>query len=155
MKTFKYVNMFNHGVTEVQDALRENENPPAEFNVNLVTAFSAIVRDEGKTYEESIKDVNLDIACTQLKSNCSEQLKALIISFEDREMSAVELQLGPLLGPRFKDVTNRLFKKKALYPALELNLIAQTHPESPRHPQQKYYLTELGKALQRKLKEEQ
>lgn len=29
MRSFNYVNMFNHGVTEVQDALRENENPPA------------------------------------------------------------------------------------------------------------------------------
>ena len=37
--------MFNHGVSEVQDLLKENQSPAAEFNVNLVTAFSVIVRE--------------------------------------------------------------------------------------------------------------
>lgn len=32
MKTLNYVNMFNHGVGEVQDLLRENNSPAAEFN---------------------------------------------------------------------------------------------------------------------------
>jgi ATP-dependent DNA helicase RecG len=44
MKNLNYVNMFNHGVSEVQDLLKENQSPIAEFNVNLVTAFSVIVR---------------------------------------------------------------------------------------------------------------
>lgn len=66
MKTFDYVNMFNHGITEVQDALRTNDNPPAEFSVNLVTAFSVILKDDAETYEES---VNLDITCSQLILN--------------------------------------------------------------------------------------
>ena len=45
MKNLNYVNMFNHGVSEVQDLLKENQSPVAEFNVNLVTAFSVIVRE--------------------------------------------------------------------------------------------------------------
>ena len=45
MKNLNYVNMFNHGVSEVQDLLKENQSPAAEFNVNLVTAFSVIVRE--------------------------------------------------------------------------------------------------------------
>ena len=45
MKNLNYVNMFNHGVSEVQDLLKENQSPIAEFNVNLVTAFSVIVRE--------------------------------------------------------------------------------------------------------------
>ena len=32
-------------VSEVQDLLKENQSPAAEFNVNLVTAFSVIVRE--------------------------------------------------------------------------------------------------------------
>ena len=43
MKNLNYVNMFYHGVSEVQDLLKENQSPAAEFNVNLVTAFSVIV----------------------------------------------------------------------------------------------------------------
>ena len=45
MKNLNYVNMFNHGVSEVQDLLKENHSPVADFNVNLVTAFSVIVRE--------------------------------------------------------------------------------------------------------------
>ena len=46
MKTLSYVNMFNHGITEVQDLLKENNNPPAVFNVNYLTVFSVIVNDD-------------------------------------------------------------------------------------------------------------
>lgn len=153
MRTFDYVNMFNHGVTEVQDALRDNQNPPAEFNVNLVTAFSVILKDEAESYEESIEKVNLNITCTQLFPNCSEQVKALIANFDNREMTSSELQLVPQLVPPGGGGSHIAFKKHFIKPALELKLIAQTHPESPRHPRQRYYLTELGKAFQQYLKE--
>lgn len=48
MKTLNYVNMFNHGIGEVQDLLRANENPEAVFNVSYLTAFSVVVKDEEK-----------------------------------------------------------------------------------------------------------
>lgn len=34
-------------------------------------------------------------------------------------------------------------------PALEANYIAMQYPDSPKHPNQKYYLTDLGKSLLR------
>ncbi len=37
--------------------------------------------------------------------------------------------------------------KKYIYPAIELGLVEATHPESPKHPHQKYRLTEKGRAL--------
>ena len=45
MKTMGYVNMFNRGVSQVQTDLKENGNPPAEFEVNLITAFRVNVAD--------------------------------------------------------------------------------------------------------------
>lgn len=39
MRVMKYVNKFNRGVTRVQEILKENGNPPAEFDVNSITAF--------------------------------------------------------------------------------------------------------------------
>lgn len=150
MRVLKYVNMFNHGVVEVQDALRENHNPSAEFNVDLITAFSVIVRDDEKSYEASVRDVSMDATVHQLFANCSEQLKCLIYSCLDVEMTISEMLQFPDCSPK----TKPHFIEKCIKPALNLNLIAQTHPESPRHPRQKYYLTELGKALQKYLKEE-
>lgn len=45
MKSLNYVNMFNHGVREVQELLKDNGCPEAEFNVGYLTAFSVLVRD--------------------------------------------------------------------------------------------------------------
>ncbi len=157
MKTFDYVNMFNHGITEVQDALRNNGNPPAEFNVNFVTAFSVILKDKSETYEESIEKVNLEIVSSQLVTHLDQEVKVLITSMKDSEMTASELQLGLQLGPHLglelSQKSQRYFKKVCLYPALQLKLVALTHPESPRHPRQKYYLTELGQQLKNVLKD--
>jgi ATP-dependent DNA helicase RecG len=44
MKTLGYVNMFNRGVGQVQTDLKVNGNQPAEFNVNLITAFKVDVK---------------------------------------------------------------------------------------------------------------
>lgn len=101
------------------------------------------------------KKVNLDIACSQLIPNLTQEVKVLIASMKDSEMTASELQLGLELGPQLGlelgQKSQRYFKKVCLYPALEQKLIAQTHPESPRHPRQKYYLTELGTQLRKTL----
>ena len=57
MKDLNYVNMFNHGIGEVQDLLEENQSPAAEFNVGLVTAISAIVREpvDSETMQKTIQ----------------------------------------------------------------------------------------------------
>lgn len=44
-----------------------------------------------------------------------------------------------------KDVMN--FFKNYISPALEAKYIAMQYPDSPKHPNQKYYLTDLGKSL--------
>ena len=147
MRTFKYVNMFNHGVSEVQDALKANANPPAEFNVSLLTAFGVIVRDDEKSYEESVHSVSLNATCEQLKANLNSDEKLLIISLSDAIASISELKLKPLLKPLYEKKSNTLLKDKVIYPLIKLGLVAQTHPDTPRHPKQKYYLTELGKAM--------
>ena len=39
------------------------------------------------------------------------------------------------------------FKRNYIDPLLELRILAMTQPDSPKSPTQKYYLTEMGKAL--------
>ena len=58
-----------------------------------------------------------------------------------------EIKLKPLLKPLYGEKSNTLLKDKVIYPLIKLGLVAQTHPDTPRHPKQKYYLTELGKAM--------
>ena len=135
MKVLNYVNMFNHGIGEVQDLLRANENPEAEFNVGYLTVFSVIERDPG--------DESFSLTAHQLVPNLSSQVKVLITRLKEDKKPAPELQL--VLG--YSSNSRRAFRDRCLAPAIEAGLIAMTHPDNPRHPQQKYYLTELGLAV--------
>ena len=135
MKTLNYVNMFNHGVNEVQDLLKANGNPAAEFNVSYLTAFSVVVKDE--------EEVNCSPAVHELVTSLSQQAKSLLMSLKYGKMTASELQLVTSLSPHSK----QLFRKQYIYPSIEVGLVDMTHPDNPRHPQQKYYLTELGLAV--------
>lgn len=144
MKTLNYVNMFNHGIGEVQELLRANENPEAVFNVGYLTAFSVVVRDPG--------DVNLLQSCHELASNLSPQAKSLIIGIEHAKMTATKLQLVSELASSLSPKSKLSFKKHFINPNLDAGLLARTYPDNPRHPQQRYYLTELGLAVLEVLK---
>lgn len=144
MRTLNYVNMFNHGVGEVFDLLKENGNPEAHFNVNLLTAFSVVIKEP--------MEPNLSQACHQLVTNLSPQVKALIISLKENKMSSSDLQLVTSLSP----LSKRLFRMQYINPGVEVGLISLTYPDTPRHPKQKYYLTEMGlKVLEVLLKEDE
>ena len=47
MKIMGFVNMFNHGVQNVKDLLKENENPQPSFNVDKITVFEVVVPISG------------------------------------------------------------------------------------------------------------
>lgn len=141
MRTLNYVNMFNHGVRDVQEQLKENENPEAIFNVDYVTAFSVVVKEA--------EDVNFSPTVHQLFTNLSEQSKTLIMSIGEQKMSAKELQLVINCSPRSK----QLFMKQFIIPNVSDGLLAVIHPDNPHHPQQKYYLTEIGLEVLKRLRE--
>ena len=132
MRTLNYVNMFNHGVRDVQEQLRENENPEPIFNVNYVTAFSVVVK-------EPVEE-NLSPTVHQLFTQLSEETKLLIMSIGEQTVSSKEIQLFTNCSPKSKP----LFMKQFILPNLDNGILAMTHPENAHHPRQKYYLTELG-----------
>lgn len=108
------------------------------------TAFSVVVRDPG--------DVNLLQSCHELASNLSPQAKSLIIGIEHAKMTATELQLVSELASSLSPKSKLSFKKHFINPNLDAGLLARTYPDNPRHPQQRYYLTELGLAVLEVLK---
>lgn len=139
MKVLNYVNMFNHGVNEVQSLLKANHSPEAEFNVNYVTVFSVVVREPSNAvYSPEIH---------QLVTKLSQQAKSLVIALRDQQMSAAELQLVTSLSPK----SRRLFREQWIEPCIGLGILKRTHPENSRHPQQKYFLTELGLGILKQL----
>lgn len=95
--------------------------------------------------------MSYSLACHQLALNLSLCAKSLILSIKDSTMTSSELQLVTSLSPKSK----QLFRKQFIYPSVEAGLIAMTHPDNPRHPQQKYYLTEQGLAVLKVLTKEE
>ena len=153
MKSFNYVNKFNHGIQEVMDECESNGNPPAVFSLELVTAFLARIMDASTTdsAEQTIKGIEkeaeLVTSLNQLVSELKPQVKALILSLEDTEFRISELQLKPLLKPMYGEKSLTFMKKDVIAPSLEFGIIELTHPDNPRHPHQKYRLTEKGKMV--------
>ena len=98
MKNLNYVNMFNHGVSEVQDLLKENQSPTAEFNVNLVTAFSVIVR-EPEAAESMQKDPDTMQKAIQksIQKDAKTIQKAMQKALDERGISITALQMDILV----------------------------------------------------------
>ena len=154
MKTLNYVNMFNHGVGEVQDLLKANNSPDAEFNVTYLTAFSVVVREPDESSLPKLAQANgkaltpedqevmnkLFQAFPELAQILPKQLGAVLHACE-KETTLAELMIA------LSATSRRSFVRKVLNPVLTANIIKPTHPENPRHPQQKYCLTELGQQV--------
>lgn len=75
------------------------------------------------------------------------QVVSLIQCLGEKELSVKEIMECLSLKGRDNFLNNYL------NPALQADLIVQTHPEKPKHPNQKYRLTEKGKALTKNMEE--
>ena len=165
MKNLNYVNMFNHGVSEVQDLLKENKSPAAEFNVNLVTAFSVIVREpeaeetmqkDPDTMQKnmqkdamSIQKVEVSQVCPKLSQVCP---KLSLAQLTKSSIALIALSKSPSLpiSTLMEEAgeTNRSrFRTNILSPLIELQLVEPTQKDSPQSPKQEYALTDEGKGF--------
>ena len=125
MRVMKYVNKFNRGVTRVQEMLKENGNPPAEFDVNTITAFRVNVH--------ATNESDLAKGTSQGTSQTDKTIEEKIIDFckEPRSLAEIMAYLG------YKDMGK--FKSSYINPLLE-TVLAMTNPDKPNSRDQKYYL---------------
>ena len=63
----------------------------------------------------------------------------------------LEKMISPMSAKEMRDFCGQkdatYFKANVIDPLIAEGLVAMTQPNSPKSPTQKYYLTELGKAL--------
>ena len=170
MKTMGYVNMFNRGVGQVQTDLKENGNPPAEFVVNLITAFRVNVKDVSDNIVESVVDVAKDVKNTDLPqtvlssvpslspvvTSLSQVLSQVCHKLEkDFYASAIKVLAGMAKEPQSLKAlmqltgdTNRgRFSNNVMRHILDAGLVEPTILDNPNSSKQKYTLTEKGKEL--------
>ena len=157
MKGLKYVNMFNRGVSRVQNMLEENGNPKAEFDVAKLTAFEVKV-------QSTVTETNLDNQATNQATN---QAASLVDRFNSHKFEHINsdeavMILGLLEKGQLskRELFNALgvslqynnFKSK-LGPLLLAGLIIPTIKDKPSSPNQRYEITELGLAYLKYQKE--
>ncbi len=178
MKTFNYVNMFNHGIQEVRRLLAENGNKEAEFEINLLTVFLVKIHDANVVMADSIRNELFNkIDATIMQPSCnhhatimqpsaneaaetlSNKIKSLIISIDIFVLSRKELfeklNYGDgksLHASNHATVSRQYFSKAYLQPAIRAGLVALLYPETPKSKKQKYYLTEKGIFVLKQLK---
>ncbi len=70
-KTLGYVNMFNRGVKEVQTQLKENGNPPADFNVDNLTVFEVTVYSSTSSQEDKSKGTSQGVPSRGTSQNAN------------------------------------------------------------------------------------
>lgn len=102
-------------------------------------------------YQEVTKigDQVTDKVTDQVTVQVIRQVKELIIIIKDSKLGKQEiLDLGKL-----KHKSREVLEKQYLTPAIEQGLVAMLYPDKPRHPKQKYYLTEKGKTILKTLEE--
>ncbi len=127
MRVMKYVNKFNRGVTRVQEMLKDNGNPLAEFDVNTITAFRVNVHVTNKS------DLGLTPR-SDTSQGTSQNVKTIedkIIEFctEPRSLAEITQFCG------FKD--KRKFRERYLNPLIGTR-IQMTIPDKPTSRLQKY-----------------
>ena len=158
MKTMGYVNMFNRGIGQVQTDLKENGNPPAEFDVNLITAFRVDVKIVEKTMgmKEKVATSSQKVATSSQKVATSNEKVASSggmvatsnskVATMKKKISAEEMAIYILEFcntwrsmdeiAQFADRDKNYIRNKVL-PRLA-DKLEKEHPDSPNHPRQKY-----------------
>ena len=100
MKTLGYVNMFNRGVRQVQEELKENGNQPALFDVNLLTAFKVNVTDVAQNVADVADNVVDNISNADLSQFSERQITILELMIIDPSTTAKELSQSLSLSSR-------------------------------------------------------
>lgn len=169
MKYMKYVNMFNRGIGSVQEDLKKNGSEKAVFMVDKLTVFEVSIEDANVTdlrrYGKSNNrghESNLHEAFSEHRQNLDEleaidlsklndNVKALIIRLQRQVLSVSEIQDMSELEPnldrilsKLANVSGKTIIRNFINPSMVQGFVTREHPESPRHPRQRYLLTDKG-----------
>lgn len=141
------IEKYGTGYTRVRNEIAAYPTMKFEFEEKPSAWLVTISYEERKTDEKGELATEHATKLSQLVPNLSVQVKILIMSLKDGEKSATELLLVPELVQAYSGKSPVYFKKRVIYPAIELGLVAMLYPDKPKHPKQKYYLTEKGREV--------
>lgn len=133
------------GFSKIRKALRQNGSPEVRFetddNNSYFLAHLDIHPEFLKELEASTTPQATPQAAPQAPHDVFSKALGLLRVLEQGPKTRSEI----LESMNLKD--RKSLRENYINPALEANYIAMQYPESPKHPNQKYYLTDLGKSL--------
>ena len=137
------IEKYGTGYTRIRSEIASYPTMKFEFEEKPSAWLVTISYAERKTDENGEVAAELVTNLSPTCHNLSLQVKNLIISLNKKNLSPLELQLVTKDAPKSRSY----FKKHYIDPAFESGLIALLYPDKPKHPKQKYYLTEKGKEV--------
>lgn len=140
------IEKYGTGYTRIRSEIASYPTMKFDFEEKPSAWLVTLSYAERKMDENGELAPNLHQLAPNLSPTChnlSVQVKNLIISLNKKNLSPLELQLVTKDAPKSRSY----FKKHYIDPAFELGLVAMLYPDKPKHPKQKYYLTEKGKEV--------
>ena len=125
----QYIERMGTGIRDMIQHCRKAELPEPEFRINGGIFVLTIWRKTDRTIRAAVTE------------QVTEQVRRLLLCLERLEYGTKEIMRLLRLSHR----PNFLYEY--VQPALKMQLIEMTHPESPRNPTQKYRLTTKGREV--------
>lgn len=139
----KNLEKWGTGANRMIELCKEQNLPEPEWQIDNGTVCVTFRRPMVLSKERSETNRGIN---TKLE-NLTSQVKKLIISLGTSSMTKKQVMLQVKLSSS-SNVVDRYIK-----PAIEQGYVAMLYPKNPRHPKQKYLLTEKGLAVLTSLKE--
>lgn len=134
----KFLESWGRGIKLIMDECRKVGLPAPQYQTDA-TGVKLIFTYQGNVPVRSGQGTGH--AAGQETGHVTGQVMSLIRSLSEETLALKEIM--ERMGLKGRDN----FRKNYLVPAMEWGLVEQTHPENLKHRDQKYRLTEQGKAL--------
>lgn len=135
----KFLESWGRGVKLMMDECRKAGLPEPEFKTDA-TGVKLIFQ-----YRRMVAGQETGHVAGQETGHVTGQVMSLLRCLEEETLSLKEIMDRMNLKGRDN------FRKVYLVPAVEKDLVEQTHPENPKHRDQRYRLTEQGKDLLKRI----
>jgi len=135
--------------------------PTERSALNLQTTSSYTLpvsvydEDHASSHTSDHEGTKLAPSWHQVSVQVSEQVKLLIHSIKDKELSVDEILEVYKTVYKLVYKSKWYFKKHTIQPAILEGYVEMVYPDSPNHPKQKYRLTAKGLQLKEIIKEQE
>ena len=141
LKELHYTEGRSTGFPKIRKALRQNGSPEVRFETDDNNSYFLAHLDIHPEFLKELEASTTPQATPQAPHDVFSKALGLLRVLEQGPKTRSEI----LESMNLKD--RKSLRENYINPALEANYIAMQYPESPKHPNQKYYLTDLGKSL--------